>query len=68
MWTIILRYLNGEARHIDAKFNPYWAQQMRSKMSQYFGKDAFSKGYIELYDHEKKETHYIKTKEELRHW
>lgn len=38
---------------------------MRGKMSSLFGKDAFSKGHIELIEYSTKESKFVYTKEEL---
>ncbi|AVO23061.1 hypothetical protein [Bacillus phage Anath] len=65
MWLLVIRRNDGTTRHIDAQLSLWRQQPLRSKMSQYLGKDAFSKGYIELYNHETGQGFYIRTKEEL---
>ncbi|PEO36744.1 hypothetical protein [Bacillus wiedmannii] len=69
MYVLVLRYLDGDRRHADvmsySSMNDYMIRSLRAKMSQYFGKDAFQKGYIELLNYETGEKKYIRTKEEL---
>ncbi|MDF9611867.1 hypothetical protein P5763_07245 [Bacillus cereus] len=69
MYVLVLRYLDDRRRHADvmsySSMNDYMIRSLRAKMSQYFGKDSFSKGYIELLNYETGEKKYIRTKEEL---
>lgn len=66
MHVLVLRYKDGSHRHCDISIWKWSQSSLRSKMSQYFGKDAFSRGYIELFNYETQEKTFIHSKEELR--
>ncbi|WNL49471.1 hypothetical protein [Bacillus phage DZ1] len=63
---LIIRKHNGVVMHVDSSEDWGWnAQQLRSKMSQHVGKNAFEKAYIEIFHYDTKESIYYHTKEEL---
>lgn len=69
MKFLIIRYHNGDVDHVDSSLGRGWsAQQLRSKMSQHIGKNAFERAYIEIFHYEKKLSVYIRTKEELANY
>ena len=65
--VVVLRFTSGAENHMFISYDEgiYLVRSLRSKMSQYFGKDAFTKGYIELMDYDSKKYITIQSKEEL---
>ena len=68
MLVCILRHLDGTSRHayISYDVEDYLVRSLRSKMSQYFGADAFESGYIEIMHYDSGDKYFVRTKEELK--
>lgn len=68
MVIVIYKTNSDGVRAVDwftGTFTIYDIRTMRGKMNNLFGKDAFSKGHIELLDYGTKESEFVYTKEEL---
>lgn len=68
MNIIVYKTLQGGVRDVDwttGKFSIYDVRTMRGKMTNLFGKDAFSKGAIEILNYRTLTKYAVRTKEEL---
>lgn len=66
--VVVLRFNStGNENHVFISYDSgnYLVRSLRSKMSQYFGKDAFTKGYIEIMDYASGKKVTVQSKEEL---